>query len=162
MSKRTPRRTTSRAKQLENRIVELEKIAEFAQDATGAPNASAAVAATAKAAALEEDLGRLLKAATIARIKDPLKRVGALRRQAQEAGSWQAAARFAAQEAEMEVRLRELEVERVRLEMHEVPPEELFAMLIETVNALPEQELEELARHLWRKLGAKAAQLAQG
>ena len=143
-------RRNTRITQLEDDITALERLA---SEAAEAESFSPAVGARSRIPTLRAELHRLRELDALSRTKDPLARIRATRRLAEREGSWQAVARLASVEADLEVRLAEVKAADEVVRLKNLDSEVLFEMIGELVGALPEHFHDRLIEQLERRPG---------
>jgi len=152
---RAPRKSKAE-RDLERDIKGMEAIRD---GAVAAGSWSAATQAGAKISSLRSELENLRDARLASKITDPLERVRHEIRKAEAAGSWQAAARLAAQEAQLiEARERAQREANQADDLDELGPDDLLVMIEAAINGLPDVYLEAIRDQIASRLGFEAVE----
>lgn len=131
---RPKRDPTRQADELEGDIAAMERVAQAAE---AAEQFSPAIQARSRLPSLRTELHRLRDLDELSEVADPLERVRLTRRIAEREGSWQAVARLASVEADLEVRLAEARAQEEAARLANLSPDDLVGMIEDAFSALP-------------------------
>lgn len=131
---RPKRDPTKQVADLEGDVAALERVALAAEEAQ---QFSPAIQARSRLPSLRTELNRLRDLEDLGDVTDPLERVRLTRRIAEREGSWQAVARLASVEADLEVRLAEARAQEEAAKLSALTADDLVGMIEEAFSSLP-------------------------
>ena len=131
---RPKRDPTKQVADLEGDVAALERVALAAE---AAEQFSPAIQARSRLPSLRTELNRLRDLEDLGDVTDPLERVRLTRRIAEREGSWQAVARLASVEADLEVRLAEARAQEEAAKLSALTADDLVGMIEEAFSSLP-------------------------